>query len=163
MSLQLKVVKIRPPEGTNIIIGQSHFIKTTEDIYELFVTTAPHIKFGLAFCESSGPRLIRREGNDQDLIELATKYALDIGAGHVFVIVIKGGYPINILNALKNVQEVVNLYCATANPVDVIVAETDQGRGVLGVIDGGSPLGVEKDEDIKARREFLRKIGYKLK
>ncbi|MGB9730279.1 MAG: adenosine-specific kinase [Thermoprotei archaeon] len=163
MSVRLKIVKITPPEGVNIIIGQSHFIKTTEDIYELFVTTVPHIKFGLAFCESSGPRLIRREGNDQELIELATRYALDIGAGHVFVIVIKGGYPINVLNALKNVQEVVGLYCATANPIEVIVAETEEGRGVLGVIDGGSPLGIEKEDDIKARRDFLRKIGYKLK
>ncbi|MEM3715387.1 MAG: adenosine-specific kinase [Thermoprotei archaeon] len=163
MSVQLKIVKIVPPEGTNIIIGQTHFIKTTEDIYELFVTITPHIKFGLAFCESSGPRLVRREGNDQELIELATKYALDVGAGHVFVIVIKGGYPINVLNALKNVQEVVGLYCATANPIEVIVAETEQGRGVLGVIDGGSPLGVEKEDDIKARRDFLRKIGYKLR
>lgn len=163
MSVQLKIVKIVPPEGTNIIIGQSHFIKTTEDIYELFVTTAPHIKFGLAFCESSGPRLVRREGNDQELVNLATKYALDIGAGHVFVIVIKGGYPINVLNALKNIQEVVGIYCATANPIEIIVAETELGRGILGIIDGGSPLGVEKEDDIKARRDFLRKIGYKLR
>ena len=162
MSIKLNVVSVVPPEGTNIIVGHSHFIKTVEDIYEAIVSTVPHMKFGLAFCESSGPRLIRREGNDKDLIRLATETALKIGAGHTFVLYIKDGYPINILNALKKVPEVVTLYCATANPVQFIVADTNQGRALLGVVDGGTPSGVESQEDVKERREFLRKIGYKL-
>ncbi len=159
--VKLRVVSIRVPEGTNIIIGQSHFIKTVEDLYEALITSAPNIKFGIGFCEASGKRLVRHDGNDEELRKLAAKAAYDIGAGHVFVIYIKDAWPINVLNALKQVQEVVTLYAATANPVQVIVAETDQGRALLGVIDGYTPLGIEREEDIKERHEFLRKIGYK--
>ena len=159
--VKLRVVSIRVPEGTNIIIGQSHFIKTVEDLYEALITSAPNIKIGIGFCEASGKRLVRHDGNDEELRKLAAKAAYDIGAGHVFVIYIKDAWPINVLNALKQVQEVVTLYAATANPVQVIVAETDQGRALLGVIDGYTPLGIEREEDIKERHEFLRKIGYK--
>ncbi len=163
MSVKIEVVKIEVPEGTNVIIGQSHFIKTTEDIYEALVTSVPNIKFGFAFCEASGDRLVRVEGNDEELKKLASEMALKIGAGHSFIIYLKNAWPINVLNALKNVSEVTTIYCATANPVQVIVAETDQGRAILGVVDGFKPVGVEKEEDIRKRREFLRKIGYKLK
>jgi len=161
--LEVKIFKVpvKIPEGANVIIGKSHFIKTVEDIYEALVTSVPGIKFGLAFNEASGKRLVRYEGNDEELVKAAIDSALSIGAGHIFVLFIKNAYPINILNQLKHVQEIVSLYVATANPVEVIVAETDQGRAIIGVVDGFTPLGVESDEDKKERREFLRKIGYK--
>jgi len=149
------------PEGTNIIIGISHFIKTVEDLYETLITHVPGIKFGIAFCEASGDRLIRFEGNDEELIKSAIENAQKIGAGHSFVILLKNAWPINVVNAIKNVQEVLTIICATANPVQVIIAETSQGRAIIGVIDGYKPLGVEDEEKRKERMEFLRKIGYK--
>jgi len=162
MSVRIEVVPIKVPKGTNVIIGQAHFIKTTEDIYEALITSAPSIRFGLAFCEASGERLVRIEGNDEELKKLASEMALKIGAGHTFIIYLKNAWPINVLNAIKAVSEVVTLYCATANPVQVLVAETDQGRGLIGVVDGFKPIGIESSENIKVRREFLRRIGYKL-
>lgn len=159
--MEIKVVKIEKPDEMNFILGQSHFIKTVEDIHEIIVSTAPHIKFGLAFCESSGPALVRFSGNEENLIEIAKKNALNLSAGHSFIIFIEGGFPINILNAIKNVPEVCRIFCATANPVEVIIAETETGRGILGVIDGVKTKGIETEEDIKKRKEFLRKIGYK--
>jgi len=163
LSVEVKfhVVDIPVPEGTNVIIGQAHFIKTVEDLYEALVTSVPNIKFGLAFCEASQKRLIRYEGNDEELKKLAIEAAKRIGAGHVFVIYIRNAWPINVLNAIKMVQEVVSIFAATANPLQVIVVETSQGRGVVGVVDGFTPLGVEGDDDIAERRMFLRKIGYK--
>jgi len=161
LEVKIFAIPIKIPEGANVIIGRSHFIKTVEDIYESLVTSVPGIKFGLAFNEASGKRLVRYEGNDEELVKAAIEAALSIGAGHTFVLFIRGAYPINILNQLKMVQEVVSLYVATGNPVQVIVAETDQGRAVIGVVDGYTPLGVEGEEDKKERREFLRKIGYK--
>lgn len=161
MSVKIDVVRIDIPEGTNVIIGQSHFIKTVEDLYEALATSSPHLRFGIAFSEASGKRLIRTDGNDQELIKLAAEQAKKIRAGHIFVIYIKNGYPINVLNTLKNVQEVVRIFAATANPLQVLVAETDQGRGVIGVVDGFTPLGVESEEDVKERKELLRKFGYK--
>ena len=161
MEVKIFKVPVKIPEGANVIIGKSHFIKTVEDVYEALVTSVPGIKFGLAFNEASGKRLVRYEGNDEELVKAAIDSALSIGAGHTFVLFIKNAYPINILNQLKHVQEIVSLYAATANPVEVIVAETDQGRAIIGVVDGFTPLGVESDEDKKERREFLRKIGYK--
>lgn len=159
--MEIKVVKIEKPEEMNFILGQAHFIKTVEDIHEAIVTTAPHLKFGLAFCESSGPALVRFSGNDDRLIEIAKKNALNLSAGHSFIIFMENGFPINILNAIKNVPEVCRIFCATANPVEVIIAETETGRGILGVIDGLKTKGVEGEEEIKKRKEFLRKIGYK--
>jgi uncharacterized protein len=159
--MDLKTVRMRIPEGANLILGQSHFIKTVEDLYEIIVGTAPQMKFGIAFNEASGERLTRVDGNDNELKEVAVENAAVIAAGHVFVIVLREGYPINILNRIKDCQEVVRLFCATANPVEVIVAETEQGRGVLGVIDGESPLGVEQAEHEQARHVLLRKFGYK--
>lgn len=159
--MEIKIVKIEKPEEMNFILGQAHFIKTVEDIHEAIVTTAPHLKFGLAFCESSGPALVRFSGNDDRLIEIAKKNALNLSAGHSFIIFMENGFPINILNAIKNVPEVCRIFCATANPVEVIIAETETGRGILGVIDGMKTKGVEGEEDIKKRKEFLRKIGYK--
>ncbi len=159
--MEIKIVRIEKPEDMNFILGQSHFIKTVEDLHETIVSTAPHIKFGLAFCESSGPALVRYSGNDENLVELAKRNAFNISAGHSFIIFIQNGYPINILNAIKNVPEVCRIFCATANPVEVIIAETEQGRGILGVIDGIKTKGVEGEEDVKKRKEFLRKIGYK--
>mgnify|MGYP000341892579 CR=1 FL=1 len=159
--MELKVVKLETPEGCNLILGQSHFIKTVEDIYEAMTTSTPTVKFGLAFCESSGERLVRVEGNDDDLKKAATENALRLGCGHSFVVLMRDAYPINVLNQLKVVPEVCTIYAATANPLEVIVAETDQGRGVLGVIDGQKPVGVEGEEGVKWRKEFLRKIGYK--
>ncbi len=156
------LIQVEVPDGTNVIIGQSHFIKTTEDIHEALVSSVPGIQFGLAFCESSGPRLVRVEGTSEELRKLAIKNVVEIGAGHSFIIYIKGAFPINVLNALKNLGEVCQIFCATANPVQVIVAQSEQGRGILGVIDGGSPMGVELEQDVKERRAFLRKIGYKL-
>ncbi len=157
----IEVVQIDIPHGVNVIIGQSHFIKTVEDLYEALVTSVPGIKFGLAFCEASGKRLVRYDGNDEELRRLAIDAAMKIGAGHVFVIYIRDAWPINVLNAVKSVQEVTRIYAATANPLQVIVGKTDQGRAVLGVVDGFTPLGVEGEEDIRERREFLRRIGYK--
>ncbi|MBD3368637.1 MAG: adenosine monophosphate-protein transferase [Candidatus Eisenbacteria bacterium] len=159
--MELKVVPVEFPDGANIVIGQSHFIKTVEDLYEAMTSSAPGLTFGLAFAEASGPRLIRRDGSDPELIDVAVRIMRDVGAGHSFAIVMGDGFPINILNAVKNCSEVCRVYCATANPVQVIVAETEQGRGILGVVDGGSPSGVETDDDVSERLEFLRKIGYK--
>lgn len=160
--MELKSVKIENPEEYNLILGQSHFIKSAEDLYEAMVNSVPDIKFGLAFCEASAARKIRVEGTDEKLKELAAKNALNIGAGHSFIIFIKGAFPINVLHAIKMVPEVVGIYCATANPVEVIIAESEQGRGILGVIDGKTPLGIENEEDREWRRGFLREIGYKL-
>jgi adenosine/AMP kinase len=158
---RLEVVQIPIPEGANVIIGHSHFIKTVEDLYEALITSSPGIRFGLAFNEASGKRLVRIDGNDEELIKLASETALKVGAGHFFIIYLKNAWPINVLNRIKDVQEVVRVYAATANPLQVIVVETDQGRGVLGVVDGFTPLGVESSEDINERKSFLRKIGYK--
>jgi adenosine/AMP kinase len=152
----------KPDEEINVIIGQTHFIKSAEDLYETLVTSVPGAKFGLAFCEASGKRLIRYEGNDDILIKYAIKNAEKVGAGHFFIILLKNLFPINVLNAIKNVQEVLTIYAATANPLKVIIYEEGDMRGVLGVIDGYKPLGVESDQDKKERKEFLRKIGYKL-
>jgi len=150
------------PEDCNVIIGQSHFIKTVEDIYETIVTSVPGMKFGIAFNEASGPCLVRKEGNDEELIDIAVNNALNIGAGHIFVLIIKNGYPINILNALKNIQEVCRIFAATANPLQILTVKTEQGNAVIGVVDGYSPKEVEKKEDIAKRKEFLREItGYK--
>jgi adenosine/AMP kinase len=160
--MQLTTVRIEKPEATNFILGQSHFIKTVEDIHEAIVQTNGAMKFGLAFCEASGPALVRWSGNDPDLIELARKNAMTISCGHSFILFMENGFPVNILNAVKNVPEVCRVFCATANPVEVVVAETEQGRGILGVIDGESPKGIETDADIVKRKEFLRMIGYKL-
>jgi adenosine/AMP kinase len=160
--MELKTVKMVYPEGANIIIGQTHFIKTAEDLYEVMVNSSPQLKFGLAFSEASGPCLIRGEGNDEELKDAAIKNVETLGAGHTFVIILRDGYPVNVLNGIKACREVCSIFCATANPVEVIVAQTEQGRGVLGVIDGFKPKGVETEEDVRIRRKFLRQIGYKL-
>ncbi len=160
--MEIKTVKIEIHEGCNIILGQTHFIKTAEDLYEIIATTVPQAKFGIGFTEASGPCLIRTEGNDNELTNTCVKNLQAIGAGHVFCILIKNAYPINILNPIKNCPEVCRIYCATANPLEVIVAMTEQGNGIIGVVDGFSPKGVEGPEDKKHRKEFLRKIGYKL-
>lgn len=160
--MEIKLVDVEVPEGLNVIIAQSHFIKTVEDVYEALSSSVPGIKFGFAFCESSGPRLIRCEGTSEVLKQLATRNALSIGAGHTLIIYLKESYPINVLNALKSVDEICNIFCATANPLQVVIAESEQGRGILGVIDGSSPLGVENENDVKERHVLLRKIGYKL-
>jgi len=160
--IELISVKISKPEEVNVILGQSHFIKTVEDMYEAIVNNVPAVKFGLAFLESSGACKIRVEGNDDELKELAAKNAGEIAAGHSFIIFMKNGYPINILNAIKNIPEVCTIYCASANPIEVILAQTQAGRGIMGVVDGSSPKGMENAQDIAWRKEFLRKIGYKL-
>ncbi len=160
--LELKSVAVKKPDDVNLILGQSHFIKTVEDLYEVLVNNVPGIKFGLAFVESSGACKVRCEGNDPELKNLASSYALEIGAGHSFIIFIKNAYPINVLNAIKNTPEVCGIFCATANPVEVVIAESKEGRGILGVIDGLKPAGIESDTDISWRKGFLRKIGYKL-
>ncbi|TVP67099.1 MAG: hypothetical protein EA342_09810 [Leptolyngbya sp. LCM1.Bin17] len=160
--MELNAVAISLPEGSNLILGQAHFIKTVEDLYEIMVGTSAQAKFGLAFCEASGPCLIRAAGNDDTLKAAAIQNAQAIGAGHSFLILIQAAYPINVLNAIKQCPEVCHIYCATANPVEAIVVETDQGRGILGVVDGVSPKGVETAEDVKARHALLRTIGYKL-
>ena len=160
--MDLKTVKIEKPADLNFILGQSHFIKTVEDLYEAVVQTVPGMEFGIGFCESSGPALVRYAGNDARLIELARQNALALSCGHCFIIFMEGGFPLNILNAIKSVPEVCQVFCATANPVEVVVAETEQGRGILGVIDGVKAKGIETEADIKVRKEFLRKIGYKL-
>src|SRR3990172_5669223 len=159
--LEQKVVNLRVPEGINLILGQAHFIKTVEDLYETLACSGPSISFGIAFCESSGPALVRHDGNDLSLEEKAVEMALMLSAGHVFVVLLKNAYPINILNRVKAVEEVVAIYCATANPIQVILAETEQGRGILGVIDGVMTLGVETEADRRERQAFLQKIGYK--
>jgi uncharacterized protein len=159
--LQMESVRMQFPSDTNIIVGQSHFIKTVEDIYEAVVSTVSSARFGVAFNEASGPCLIRTEGNDDELKEVAVRNAKAIAAGHVFVLVIRNAYPINLLRTLRNVDEICSIFCATANPVEVVVAMSDQGRGVMGVIDGSSPKGIEGPVDIKARHEMLRKFGYK--
>jgi hypothetical protein len=161
--MEIEVVKIEKPEETNFILGQSHFIKTVEDLHEALVNAVPGIQFGLAFCEASGKCLIRWSGTDPAMVELARTHAQALGAGHSFILFLgEGFFPVNILNAVKAVPEVCRIFCATANPAEVIVAETDQGRAIRGVVDGASPLGVEGGEDIAWRKEFLRKIGYKL-
>ena len=155
-------VEIEKPVELNFILGQSHFIKTVEDVHETIVSTVPNIKFGLAFCEASGKRLVRTSGTDENLVKLARKNALAVGAGHSFIVFLGDGFfPINVLNALKNVPEVCHIFCATANPTQVLLVESEQGRGIIGVIDGSSPLGVESDEDVTWRKDFLRMIGYK--
>lgn len=154
-------MKVDVPKGTNVIFGQSHFIKTVEDLYEALVSSSPTLQFGIAFCEASQARLVRIDGNNDDMIALAQKAAFDVGCGHIFFVYLKDGFPINVLNRIKNVDEVCHVYCATANPLQVVVAAVGQGRGVLTVIDGDSPLGVETDEDREERVRFLRTIGYK--
>jgi len=160
-NIDLTAVAVERPEGVNVIIGTSHFIKSVEDLHETLVTSVPGIKFGLAFCEASGPRLIRWSGTDDELISLASQNAKAIGCGHSFIIMLKDTFPINVLNAIKNVQEVCCIHCATANKLEVIVAETASGRGIIGVVDGESPLGIEKPKDQNERKAFLRTIGYK--
>ncbi|MCS7369407.1 MAG: adenosine-specific kinase [archaeon GBS-70-058] len=161
MQLKLEVVNLIVPEGCNIILGQSHFIKTVEDLYEAMMNSTPNVKFGLAFCESSGPCLIRHDGNDEELRKIAIENALKLSAGHCFIIVMRNAYPINVLDRVKAVPEVLNIYCATGNPVQVIIGETEQGRAILGVVDGAKSKGVEGDKEIEERKQFLRKIGYK--
>jgi adenosine/AMP kinase len=160
--LQFANVKIQPPPECNIIFGQAHFIKTAEDLHEALVNAVPNVKFGIAFCESSGPCLVRHEGNDPELRRFAAEKALEIGCGHSFIIILGNAYPVNVLDKIKAVPEVCTIFAATANPLEAIIAETEQGRGIIGVIDGSHSKGIETDENIKERREFLRKIGYKL-
>ena len=160
--MELHTVKIEKPETVNLILGQSHFIKTVEDLQEALVGAVPGIQFGLAFCEASGPALVRASGTSPELVELAKKNALALAAGHVFLILLGNAFPINVLNAVKLVPEVCQIYCATGNPVEVILAETEQGRGVLGVIDGAKTKGIETEQDVAFRKDFLRKLGYKV-
>ena len=160
--MELTSVRIDKPDDANLILGQAHFIKTVEDVHEALAGSSPHLRFGLAFCEASGARLVRRSGNDDELVEAAILAAVAIGAGHCFVVLLRDGFPLNVLNQLKLVPEVCRLYCATANDLEVLVAETPQGRGILGVVDGEPPLGVETADDVGARRDLLRAIGYKL-
>ncbi len=160
--MDFKTIKIIPPKDCNLILGQAHFIKTAEDLYEALVNSVPNVKFGLGFCESSGPCLVRHEGNDDELRRLAAEKALEIGCGHSFLIFLKNAYPLNVLDKIKKVPEVCGVYAATANPLEVLVAETEQGRGILGVVDGFKSKGIETEKDIAERRMFLRKIGYKL-
>jgi len=159
--LDLETVRLEIPSDSNIIVGQTHFIKTVEDMYEAVVNTVPQGKFGLAFNEASGPCLTRADGNDDELRQAAIRNAQAIGAGHIFVLILRNAYPINLLNAVQNIPEVCSIFCASANPVEVIVAKTDQGRGVMGVVDGSPPKGIEGPADVTTRKEFLRKIGYK--
>jgi uncharacterized protein len=161
MLMELKTVRLAIPENGNIIVGQSHFIKTVEDIYEAIVNTSPHLQFGIAFNEASGECLIRVDGNDEALKQNAIDNATALAAGHVFVVALRNGFPINVLGRIQAVPEVANIYCATANPVEVVLAETEQGRGILGVIDGSSPKGVETESHVKARVALLQKFGYK--
>lgn len=160
--MELLTVRIEKPEDVNFILGQAHFIKTVEDLHEVLAQAGPHLRFGLAFCESSGPRLVRRSGNDDELVRLAVENARAIGAGHSFIVFLAGGFPVSVLNAVKAVPEVCRIFCATANPAEVVIAETEQGRAILGVVDGDSPLGVETEEDVAARKALLRRFGYKL-
>jgi uncharacterized protein len=159
---EFESIKLEPPKDCNVILGMAHFIKTAEDLYEALVNSVPNIKFGLAFCESSGPCLVRHEGNDDELRRMAAEKAYEISCGHSFVIYMKNAYPVNVLDKVKNVPEVCSIFAATANPLEIVIAETGQGRGIMGVIDGFKSKGIETEENIKERREFLRKIGYKL-
>ncbi len=160
--MDLSLVAIDKPEDLNLILGQSHFIKTVEDLHEALAQAGGRLRFGIAFCESSGPRLVRRSGNDPELVRLAVANALAIGAGHSFIVFLADGFPVSVLNAVKSVPEVCRIFCATANPVQVVVAETEQGRAILGVVDGGAPLGVETEGDVADRKALLRTLGYKL-
>lgn len=160
--MDIQIVRLEIPEGSNMIFGQSHFIKTVEDLYEILIGSCPGIKFGLAFCEASSQCLIRSEGNDQELMDACVRNAQGVGAGHTFFILLRAAFPINCLNAVKSCQEVCSIFCATANPVEALVVQSEQGRGVAGVIDGSSPRGVETEEDKKDRKELLRRFGYKL-
>jgi len=160
--LDLRIVKIEPPKDCNTILGMAHFIKTAEDLYESLVNSVPSIQFGLGFCESSGPCLVRHEGNDPELRKQAAEKAFEIGCGHSFLIYIKNAYPLNVLDKIKKVPEVCTVYAATANSLEVLIAETSQGRGIIGVVDGLKSMGIENDKDLAERRQFLRKIGYKL-
>lgn len=162
MGVEIKAIKLEKPEGLNTIIGQSHFIKTVEDVYEALVTSTPSVKFGLAFVEASGDCLVRFEGNDDELVKLARENAYSIGAGHLFIVFMRDAFPINVLNAVKNVQEVCTIFAASANPMEVIVGETSQGRAVLGVVDGFVPKGIEDEAHVEDRKNLLRKFGYKL-
>jgi uncharacterized protein len=161
-TVSFDVVTVDKPDDVNVIIGQAHFIKTVDDLHEALAGVSPHLRFGLAFCEASMARLVRRSGNDAELTELATANAHAIGAGHVFVVLLREGFPVNVMNPLKSVPEVCTIFCATANPVHVLVAVTEHGRGVVGVIDGLTPVGIETDDDVTQRRQLLRDIGYKL-
>ncbi len=161
-TLSWDVVPVDKPDDVNVVIGQAHFIKAIDDLHEALVGVSPSLRFGVAFCEASGPRLIRRSGNDAELVDLATRNASAIAAGHTFVILLRDGFPLNVLNPVKAVPEVCTIFCATANPLDVLVAVTARGRGIVGVVDGEPPLGVETDADVTARRALLRAIGYKL-
>jgi hypothetical protein len=160
--LEFKTVKVETPKDCNVIVGMAHFIKTVEDLYEALVNAVPNIRFGIGFCESSGPCLVRHEGNDEELRRLAKDKAFEIACGHSFVIFVKNAYPINVLDKIRNAPETCTVYAATANPLEVIIAETEQGRGIVGVVDGLKSKGIEAEEDIKNRKELLRKIGYKL-
>ncbi|WP_070379867.1 adenosine-specific kinase [Rhodococcus sp. WMMA185] len=160
--MELHSVAVDKPDDMNVVVGQSHFIKTVEDLHEALAGVSPHLRFGVAFCEASGPRLVRCSGNDDLLVELAKRNALAVGAGHSFFVFVEDGYPVNFLNSLKRVPEVCGIFCATANPVEIIVAETELGRGIVGVIDGGPPAGVETSADVADRKALLRTIGYKL-
>jgi len=161
-TVEQHIVPVDKPDDMNVVIGQAHFIKTVEDLHEALAGVGPHLRFGVAFCEASGPCLVRRSGNDERLVELATAAAVAVGAGHSFFVFLENGFPVNVLNALKQVPEVCGIYCATANPVELVVAETELGRGIIGVIDGHPPAGVETDDDVVARKALLRSIGYKL-
>ncbi len=160
--MEIKKIKIIPSQGINVICGQTHFIKTVEDLYEALVNSAPEIKFGIGFCEASGPCLVRYEGNEPELVNLAKEYAYKIGAGHFFIIFLKNAYPLNVLDKIKNCPEILNIFCATANPVELLYVEDEQGKGIIGVIDGFTSKGIEDEKARKERYEFLRKIGYKL-
>jgi adenosine/AMP kinase len=160
--LEVKTIRIEVPKECNVILGMAHFIKTVEDLYEALINSVPKIKFGIGFCESSGPCLVRSEGNNEELKNLVAHQALEVGCGHCFIIFLKNAYPINVLDKVKQVPEVCNIHAATANPIEVLIAETEQGRGILGVIDGSKSKGIETEKDAKARKNFLRKVGYKL-
>jgi adenosine/AMP kinase len=160
--VEFTAVRVENPDGLNLILGQTHFIKSVEDLHETLAGSSPVLRFGVAFCEASMKRLVRRSGNDDELIDLAVRNAVAIGAGHAFIVFLREGFPVNVLNAVKQVPEVCRIFCATANPVEVIVAQTEQGRAILGVVDGETPLGVEADADVAERRQLLRTIGYKL-
>jgi uncharacterized protein len=160
--VELNAVRIEKPDDLNVIVGQAHFIKTVEDLHEALVGSSPRLRFGIAFCEASGPRLVRRSGNDDALVDLAVRNALALAAGHCFVVFVQEGFPVNVLNAIKLVPEVCTIHCATANPVEIVIAESDLGRGIVGVIDGAAPTGVESTADEQSRRALLRQIGYKL-
>lgn len=160
--LEFKEVTIRPPKDCNVILGMAHFIKTVEDLYEALVNATPNVRFGVGFCESSGPCLVRHEGNDEELRKMAMEKAFEIGCGHSFIVFLKNAYPINVLDKIKEVPETCTVYAATANPLQIIIVETEQGRGIIGVVDGSKTKGIETEKDITERKEFLRKIGYKL-